>query len=141
MIEKKVKVLVAKPGMDIHERGVIVLCEALKNAGAEAVYTGLWQTAGMIVSAALEEDVDAIAVSALDGNLLTIFSGIVGELKNRGISDVPVVAGGIIQDEIKPALSDLGVTGFYGPSTPLYTIIEHIFERATSKNRKEARDD
>jgi len=63
MIEKKVKVLVAKPGMDIHERGVIVLCEALKNAGAEVVYTGLWQTAGMIASAALEEDVDAIAVS------------------------------------------------------------------------------
>jgi len=141
MIEKKVKVLVAKPGMDIHERGVIVLCEALKNAGAEVVYTGLWQTAGMIASAALEEDVDAIAVSVLDGNLLTIFSGIVEELKNRGISDVPIVAGGIIQDEIKPALSDLGVTGFFGPKTPLYTITEHIFERATSKNRKEVRDE
>lgn len=141
MIEKKVKVLVAKPGMDIHERGAIVLCKALKNAGAEVVYTGLWQTGGMIASAALEEDVDAIAVSVLDGNLLTVFSDITEELKKRGASDVPIVAGGIIQDEIKPALSNLGVTGFYGPSTPLYTIIEHIFERATSKNREETRNE
>lgn len=135
MIEKKVKVLVAKPGMDIHERGAIVLCEALKNAGAEVVYTGLWQTAGMIASAALEEDVDAIAVSLLDGNLLTVFSDIMEELRKRGVEDVPIVAGGIIQDEIKPALSNLGVTGFYGPSTPLYTIIEHIFERATMRKK------
>jgi methylmalonyl-CoA mutase C-terminal domain/subunit len=141
MIDKKVKVLVAKPGMDIHERGVIVLCNALKDAGAEVVYTGLWQTAGMIVSAAIEEDADIVAVSVLDGNLLTIFKGIKEKLKERGVSDLPIVAGGIIQDEIKPALSDLGVTGFYGPSTPLYTIIEHIFERATSKNRKETRDE
>jgi len=133
MIDKNVKVLVAKPGMDIHERGVIVLCNALKNAGAEVVYTGLWQTAGMIVSAAIEEDVDVVAVSVLDGNLITIFKGVKEELEARGVNDLPVVAGGIIQDEVKPALSDLGVTGFYGPSTPINTIIEHIFERATMR--------
>lgn len=133
MIDKNVKVLVAKPGMDIHERGVIVLCNALKNAGAEVVYTGLWQTAGMIVSAAIEEDVDVVAVSVLDGNLITIFKCIKEELEARGVNDLPVVAGGIIQDEVKPALSDLGVTGFYGPSTPINTIIEHIFERATMR--------
>ena len=133
MIDKNVKVLVAKPGMDIHERGVIVLCNALKNAGAEVVYTGLWQTAGMIVSAAIEEDVDVVAVSVLDGNLITIFKGIKEELEARGVNDLPVVAGGIIHDEVKPALSDLGVTGFYGPSAPINTIIEHIFERATMR--------
>ena len=135
MIEKKVKVLVAKPGMDIHERGAMVLCDALKNAGAEVVYTGLWQTAGMIASAALEEDVNAIAVSVLDGNLFTIFSDLTEELTTRGAGDVPIVAGGIIQDEIKPTLSNLGVSGFYGPSTPLNEITEHIFERATRRKK------
>ncbi|MFA4916162.1 MAG: cobalamin B12-binding domain-containing protein [Syntrophales bacterium] len=121
-----IKILVAKPGMDSHDRGAVVLCHAFRDAGMEAIYTGLWQTPEMIVSAAIQEDVDVIAVSMMDGNVLAIFSDIIEGLKKKCVTNIAVMGGGIIPENIRPKLSEMGISGFFGPGTPMEDIVNHI---------------
>jgi methylmalonyl-CoA mutase C-terminal domain/subunit len=128
-VKPRIRILVAKPGIDIHDRGALLLCQAFRNAGMEVVYTGLWQTTEMIAATAVQEDVDAIAVSLVDGEPVPIFSRILAELKKRGGENICVVGGGtaITADKkVKPQLEKMGVTGLYGPGTPLEVIVAHV---------------
>lgn len=125
-----IRILVAKPGLDGHDRGAKVLVRAFRDAGFEVIYTGLFQSPEMIASAALEEDVDVIGLSILSGAHLAIFPRIMDELRSRGLDDVLVVAGGTIPDEdIAPVLA-LGVDRVFGPGTRLADIVSYIRETA-----------
>lgn len=124
--ERKIKVLAAKPGLDCHDSGIVVICEALQQAGMEAVYLGLWQTPASIVKAATEEDVDVIAVSIMGGSPRFYLEEIMKVLMENNATSIPVVAGGYIPDEDVPPLEEIGVTGFYGPGVPLRVIVDHI---------------
>src|SRR5512135_2497886 len=115
MNERKIRVLVAKPGLDGHDRGAKVIARALRDAGMEVIYTGLRQTPEMIAEAALQEDVDAVGLSILSGAHLTLLPRIVGLLKAKGLDDVVVFAGGIIPDEDVAPLKAAGVTAVFGP--------------------------
>ena len=128
MPEKKIRVLVAKPGLDGHDRGAKVVARALRDAGMEVIYTGLRQTPEMIVEAALQEDVDVVGLSILSGAHTTLFPRIINLLKENGLDDVLVVAGGIIPDEDVPALNELGVRGIFGPGTSTQEVIKFIKE-------------
>ena len=128
MPEKKIRVLVAKPGLDGHDRGAKVIARALRDAGMEVIYTGLRQTPEMIVEAALQEDVDVVGLSILSGAHMTLLPRIVNLLKENGLDDVLVVAGGIIPDEDVPALNELGVRGIFGPGTSTQEVIKFIEE-------------
>jgi len=126
---KRIRILVAKPGLDIHDRGALLLCKAFRNAGMEVIYTGLWQTVEKIANAAIEEDVDAVAISLLDGQPVPIFSKIIKELKKNGGGDICLLGGGIaVTDSCKPQLEEMGVGGLYGPGTPLNVIVDEITE-------------
>lgn len=121
-----IRVLVAKPGLDGHDRGAKVMVRALRDAGMEVIYTGLFQTPEMIADAALQEDVDVIGLSILSGAHLAIFPRIMATLKERGIDDVLVVAGGTIpQDEIDEVKA-LGVAAVFGPGTSLKESVDFI---------------
>jgi methylmalonyl-CoA mutase C-terminal domain/subunit len=120
----KLRVLVAKPGLDGHDRGAKVVARALRDAGVEVIYTGLHQTPEQIVEAAIQEDVDAIGLSCLSGAHMTLFSRVMDILKEKGIDDIVVTAGGIIPDEDATKLQELGVAAVFGPGTPLRDIIE-----------------
>jgi methylmalonyl-CoA mutase C-terminal domain/subunit len=124
--QRKIRVLVAKPGLDGHDRGAKVLARALRDAGMEVIYTGIRQTPQMIVEAALQEDVDAILMSILSGAHMAIFPKVMDLLKSNGVDDVLVMAGGILPDEDLPAIEKLGIKGNFGPGTPLNTIIEFV---------------
>src|SRR6476659_8567914 len=115
MNERNIRVLVAKPGLDGHDRGAKVIVRALRDAGMEVIYTGIRQTPEMIVAAALQEDVDVIGLSILSGAHLAIFPRIMELLKGNGMDDVVVMAGGIIPDEDIPRVQALGVQGVFGP--------------------------
>ncbi len=128
MPEKKIRVLVAKPGLDGHDRGAKVVARALRDAGMEVIYTGLRQTPEMIVEAALQEDVDVVGLSILSGAHMTLLPRIVNLLKENGLDDVLVVVGGIIPDEDVPALNELGVRGIFGPGTSTQEVIKFIEE-------------
>lgn len=128
MPEKKIRVLIAKPGLDGHDRGAKVVARALRDAGMEVIYTGIRQTPEMIVEAALQEDVDVVGLSILSGAHTTLFPRIVGLLEENGLDDVLVVAGGIIPDEDVPALNELGVRGIFGPGTSTHEVIKFIEE-------------
>ena len=128
MPEKKIRVLVAKPGLDGHDRGAKVVARALRDAGMEVIYTGLRQTPEMIVEAALQEDVDVVGLSILSGAHMTLLPRIVNLLKENSLDDVLVVAGGIIPDEDVPALNELGVRGIFGPGTSTQEVIKFIKE-------------
>jgi methylmalonyl-CoA mutase C-terminal domain/subunit len=119
-------VLVAKPGLDGHDRGAKVLVRALRDAGFEVIYTGLFQTPEMIATAALQEDVDVVGLSILSGAHLALFPKIMDALRARGLDDVLVIAGGTIPEEDVPELKRLGVAEVFGPGTSLRTIIEFI---------------
>src|SRR5271155_4009137 len=106
---RKVRILVAKPGLDGHDRGAKVIARALRDAGMEVIYTGLHQTPEMIVTAALQEDVDVVGISILSGAHMTIFPRVFSLMQERGMDDVIVVAGGVIQEEDRPKLRQLGV--------------------------------
>jgi methylmalonyl-CoA mutase C-terminal domain/subunit len=126
MTDKRIRVLVAKPGLDGHDRGAKVIARALRDAGMEVVYTGIRQTPEMIAEAALQEDVDVIGMSILSGAHMTLFPKVMELLHANGMDDVLVVAGGIIPDEDVAALRDMGITGIFGPGTSTDTIVDFI---------------
>jgi methylmalonyl-CoA mutase, C-terminal domain len=132
---RSIKILVAKLGLDGHDRGALVLCRAFRDAGMEVIYSGLFATPERISQIAEDEDVDAIALSLLNGAHGTLFPRVVNALKKKGIKDVLVVGGGVIPDEDKNGLIKAGVSGVFGPGTPLPLIIEHITS-GVSKLRK-----
>ena len=119
MSERPIKVLIAKPGLDGHDRGAKVLARGLRDEGFEVVYTGLRQTPEMICTAALQEDADVVGLSILSGAHLTLLPRITALLRERGLDDVLVVAGGIIPDEDVPALREAGVAAVFGPGTTI----------------------
>ena len=123
---RPIKVLLAKAGLDGHDRGVKVIARALRDAGMEVIYTGLHNTPEQVVKAALQEDVDVIGVSILSGAHMTIFRKITELMKQYGMDDVLLVGGGIIPDEDKPLLAQMGVKGLFGPGTSLQEIVEFI---------------
>ena len=125
-MEKKIRVLIAKPGLDGHDRGAKIVARALRDAGMEVIYTGLHQTAQMIVGTAIQEDVDVIGLSLLSGAHMTLFNDVTKLLKQKGMSDVLVLGGGIIPEEDAPALKKAGVCGIFGPGTPCEDIVEFI---------------
>ena len=127
-MEGKIRVLVAKPGLDGHDRGAKVVARALRDAGMEVIYTGLHQTAEMIVNTALQEDVDVVGLSLLSGAHMTLFRDVTKLLKERDMGDVLVVGGGIIPEEDIPGLKDAGINGVFGPGTPLEDIVKFIQE-------------
>jgi methylmalonyl-CoA mutase C-terminal domain/subunit len=126
MAEKKIRVLVAKPGLDGHDRGAKVVARALRDAGMEVIYTGLRQSPEMIVSAALQEDVDAIGISILSGAHNTILPRIAELMRAQGLDDVILVVGGIIPDEDIPALKQAGVTEVFQPGASTQDIVDFI---------------
>ncbi len=134
--EKPVKVLLAKPGIDGHDRGMFVLAKAFRDAGMDVLYAGLLPTPEEVVDTAVNEDVDVIALSLLNGAHLTVFKKVTDLMKKKGIDDIAVVGGGTIPDQDKPKLEKIGVTGNYGPGTPLSEIIGHIREQATISRKK-----
>ena len=128
MEERKIRVLVAKPGLDGHDRGAKVVARALRDAGMEVIYTGLRQTPEMIAEAALQEDVDVVGLSILSGAHMALAPRILELLKANGQSQVQVFIGGIIPDEDIPRLKQLGITGAYGPGASTETIIKDVTE-------------
>ncbi len=124
--QRKIKVLVCKPGLDGHDRGAKVIARALRDAGMEVIYTGLHQTPDMIVQTILQEDPDAVVLSMLSGAHKALCPVIMEKLKEKDIDDVLVSVGGIIPDEDKPFLEEHGLKGFYGPGTKLKTIVEFV---------------
>jgi methylmalonyl-CoA mutase C-terminal domain/subunit len=128
-----VRVVIAKPGLDGHDRGAKVIARALRDAGMEVIYTGLRQTPEQIVSAALQEDADVIGLSILSGAHMHICPRIVELLRERHMHDVLVVVGGIIPDVDIPKLNALGITGIFLPGTPMQTIVEFITGHARAR--------
>src|SRR5881396_3250961 len=122
MTDGKIRILVAKPGLDGHDRGAKVVARALRDAGFEVVYTGLHQTPEMIANAAVQEDVDAVGLSIMSGAHNTLFPAVVDALRARGADDIVVFGGGIIPDEDGERLREGGVRGVFTPGTPLKTI-------------------
>ncbi|MGW8224385.1 MAG: cobalamin B12-binding domain-containing protein [Anaerolineales bacterium] len=126
MSERKIRVLVAKPGLDGHDRGAKVVARALRDAGMEVIYTGLRQTPEMIVEAALQEDVDVIGLSILSGAHMALVPRVLELLQANDLADIKIFVGGIIPDEDVPHLKDLGVVGIYGPGTLTEDIIRDV---------------
>jgi len=131
--ERKIKVLVAKPGLDGHDRGAKVVARALRDAGMEVIYTGLRQTPEQIVETVIQEDVDVVGLSILSGAHMTLLPRVVELLKEKGMDDVLVIAGGIIPTDDVPKLKEAGIAEVFGPGTPLKTIIEFIKKNVRRK--------
>ncbi len=125
-MKRKIRVLIAKPGLDGHDRGAKIVARALRDAGMEVVYTGLHQTAEMIVKTAVQEDVDVIGLSLLSGAHMTLFMDVTRLLKGKDMEDVLVVGGGVIPEEDIPALKKAGIAGVFGPGTRIEDIVEFI---------------
>jgi len=132
MTTKKIRVLAAKPGLDGHDRGIKVICCALRDAGMEVIYTGLRQTPEQIVQAAIQEDVDVIAMSVLSGAHDYLFPKVMELLKEAGVSHIIVIGGGIIPEEDIPHLKDVGIRAVFGPGTPTTEIIRFIEENVSA---------
>jgi methylmalonyl-CoA mutase C-terminal domain/subunit len=132
-MEKKIRILVAKPGLDGHDRGAKVVARAFRDAGFEVIYTGLKQTPEQIVESALQEDVDGIGLSILSGAHMTLIPRVLELARNEGLADVPVYVGGIIPDEDASELKRMGVAEIFGPGTPTQAIIECV--KKTSRRR------
>jgi methylmalonyl-CoA mutase C-terminal domain/subunit len=126
--ERKIRVLAAKPGLDGHDRGIKVICAALRDAGMEVIYTGLRQTPEQIVSAAIQEDADVIAMSVLSGAHNYLFPRVMELVGEKGLGDVLVMGGGIIPEEDVPAMKAVGIAAVYGPGTDTGDIINFIRE-------------
>ena len=123
MTDRKIRVLVAKPGLDGHDRGAKVVARALRDAGMEVIYTGIRQTPEMIVEAALQEDVDVVGLSILSGAHMTLCPRVIELLRGQGLDDVVVLVGGIIPDNDVEPLARMGVQGVFGPGTSTQDIV------------------
>ncbi len=126
MAERKIRVLVAKPGLDGHDRGAKVIASSFRDAGFEVIYTGLHQTPEMIVSAAVQEDVDVVALSILSGAHMTLFRRIIEMLREQGAEEILLTGGGIIPEEDAAELAQMGVGRIFGPGTPTAEPIQYI---------------
>jgi len=133
MAAKKIRVLIAKPGLDGHDRGAKIVARALRDGGMEVIYTGLHQTPEQIVETAIQEDVDHIGLSCLSGAHMTLFPRVIDLLKKNNAEDITVSAGGIIPDEDVVRLKEAGVAGVFGPGTRTEDIVKFITEIASSK--------
>ena len=129
-MSQKIRVVIAKPGLDGHDRGAKVIARALRDAGMEVIYTGLRQTPELIVSAAMQEDADVIGLSILSGAHMHICPRIVELLREKQMSDVLVVVGGIIPDADVPRLNEIGIQGIFQPGTPMQEIVDFITKHA-----------
>ena len=130
-MSSRIRVVVAKPGLDGHDRGAKVVARALRDAGMEVIYTGLHQTPEMIANAAVQEDVDAVGLSIMSGAHNTLFPAVVEALRSLGAGDIVVFGGGIIPEEDVPRLQAAGVKGVFTPGTPLAQIIEWVHTNVT----------
>jgi methylmalonyl-CoA mutase, C-terminal domain len=138
--QKPIRVLVSKLGLDGHDRGALVICRALRDAGMEVIYSGLFCSPEQVARTAIDEDVDAVAMSLLNGAHLTLFPKVARILKERGINDILLVGGGVIPESDKKILEKEGITGNFGPGTPLSIIIDHIrINVKNSQRNKEQR--
>lgn len=126
MADRKIRVLVAKPGLDGHDRGAKVMASAMRDAGFEVIYTGLHQTPEMIVNAAVQEDVDVVALSILSGAHMTLFPKVLELLQAEGLDNVLLTGGGIIPEEDMERLEEMGVGRLFGPGTPTGEPIEYV---------------
>jgi len=141
MIDRKIRVLVAKPGLDGHDRGAKVIAAALRDAGMEVIYTGLHQTPEKIAATALQEDVDVVALSVLSGAHMTLFPRVIDLLRENGMDDVLVTGGGIIPPEDIAALRELGVGELFGPGTATSDAVEYIRSWFAERRGAGAADD
>jgi len=127
--QRKIRILVAKPGLDGHDRGVLVLARAFRDAGMEVIYSGLLPLPEQVAQAAVDEDVDVVALSLLNGAHMTAFPKVKRLIEKKGGKDIIVVGGGIIPEEDKPKLEKMGITGLFGPGSSLDEIVEHVRSR------------
>jgi methylmalonyl-CoA mutase C-terminal domain/subunit len=134
MSERPIKVLIAKPGLDGHDRGAKVLARGLRDEGFEVVYTGLRQTPEMVAAAALQEDVDVVGLSILSGAHLTLLPRICDLLRERGLGDVLVTAGGIIPDDDVPRLREAGIAAVFGPGTTIGEVAAFLRENVRPRD-------
>ena len=134
-MEQKIRIVMAKPGLDGHDRGIKVLASAYRDAGMEVIYLGLRQTPEMIVSAALQEDADAIALSSLNNAHNTIFENVIKLMKDKGLENVLLVGGGIIPKKDVESLENRGVGKLFGPGTPVQETIDYITNWVKSNRR------
>jgi methylmalonyl-CoA mutase C-terminal domain/subunit len=134
MAEKRIRVLIAKPGLDGHDRGAKIIARALRDAGMEVIYTGLRQTPEMIASAAAQEDVDVIGLSILSGAHNTLAPQLLELLKQHGMNDVPVLLGGTIPEADIPKLKKAGIAEIFLPGTPTQAIIDFVRKRVAQKS-------
>jgi len=132
-MNQRIRVVIAKPGLDGHDRGAKVIARALRDAGMEVIYTGLRQTPEQIVAAALQEDADVIGLSILSGAHMHICPRVMKLLRGKGLTDVLVVVGGIIPDVDIPHLNEIGITGIFLPGTPMQEIVEFIRNNTRSR--------
>ncbi|MFP3897779.1 MAG: cobalamin B12-binding domain-containing protein [Dehalococcoidia bacterium] len=133
MTKHRTRILLAKPGLDGHDRGAKVVARALRDAGLEVIYTGIRQTPEMIVEAAVQEDVDIVGLSILSGAHLELFPPVIEGLKQRGRGDAVVIAGGIIPEDDIPALQEMGVRAVFGPGTSTEDIVSFIQKEVAPK--------
>lgn len=133
MAERKIRVLIAKPGLDGHDRGAKVIARGLRDAGMEVIYTGLRQTPEMVVEGALQEDVDAIGLSILSGAHKALVPRIMELMREHDMSDVPVFLGGIVPHDDIPAMKNAGVTAVFGPGTRMEKIVQSIREAVAGR--------
>lgn len=138
-MDRKIRVVVAKPGLDGHDRGAKVVARALRDAGMEVIYTGLRQTPEQIVNTAIQEDADAIGISILSGAHLYCFKTIIDLLKEKNAEDIIVFGGGVIPESDYPALHEMGAGAIFGPGTPTTTTIEWLEKAVAEKRAKEAK--
>ena len=131
--DRRLRLLVGKVGLDGHDRGAKIIARALRDAGHEVIYTGLHQTAEMVVQTALQEDVDAVCLSILSGAHLTLLPKVVRLLREQGAGSVPVIGGGIIPDEDIARLKEAGVLEIFTPGTPLPTVVEFFRNRVAAR--------
>jgi methylmalonyl-CoA mutase C-terminal domain/subunit len=136
MSEGRIRVLLAKPGLDGHDRGAKVVARALRDAGMEVIYTGIRQTPDMIVEAAIQEDVDVVGLSILSGAHLELFPPIIAGLREKGRKDALVIAGGIVPEDDISALQKMGVKAVFGPGTSTEDIINFIRKEATRRSTR-----
>ena len=135
-MDRKIRVLIAKPGLDGHDRGAKLIARALRDAGMEVIYTGLRQTPQMITTAALQEDVDIVGLSILSGAHMTLVPRIMESLKEAGLGDVAVLVGGIVPEDDWPALKEMGVRAVSGPGTTTQQVIEDV-QRLVARQAEE----